>query len=327
MGGSQRRRGRHVVTGQLKNGTGSEPASRFSEKHAGCEVPVPIFQHADDEPQSCLPGPREKIFLNAHRFKIARVADHRRPIARPRGASPRRRSEDRLGADDGGAPRRPRQSGRCRAARVRSDRGHDFRQSDPVRTDCVFVPTTDQIYPPGFETTVDVGSVAQPLEGVCRPGHFQGVATVVLKLFLLAQPDVAFFGRKDYQQSLVVGRLIQDFGLPIELRVCPTIREPDGLALSSRNRYLSADERQRALALSRSLALAARLVREGTLDAATIERAMRAELTAAQLAIEYVALADPETLLPLAQIDRPAVALVAARLGKTRLIDNEPITP
>ncbi|HEY1786317.1 MAG TPA: pantoate--beta-alanine ligase [Pirellulales bacterium] len=194
-------------------------------------------------------------------------------------------------------------------------------------TDCVFAPTTDAIYPPGHETTVDVGSVARPLEGVCRPGHFQGVATVVLKLLLLAQPDVAFFGRKDYQQSLVVRRLIRDFGLPIQLRICPTIREPDGLALSSRNRYLSADERQRALALSRSLALAARLVREGTLDAATIEAAMRAELTAADLMIEYVALADPETLAPVARIDRPAVALVAARLGSTRLIDNEPITP
>ena len=193
--------------------------------------------------------------------------------------------------------------------------------------DCVFVPATEQIYPPGHETTVDVGSVARPLEGACRPGHFQGVATVVLKLFLLAQPDVAFFGRKDYQQSLVVRRLIADFDLPIQLRVCPTIREPDGLALSSRNRYLSADERQRALALSRSLALAARLVREGTLDVGQIERAMRAELAASELAIEYVALADPETLAPVERIDRPAVALVAARLGKTRLIDNEPITP
>jgi pantoate--beta-alanine ligase len=194
-------------------------------------------------------------------------------------------------------------------------------------TDCVFAPATDQIYPPGHETTVDVGSVAWPLEGACRPGHFQGVATVVLKLFLLAQPDVAFFGRKDYQQSLVVRRLIKDFDLPIQLRVCPTIREPDGLALSSRNRYLSADERQRSLALSRSLSLAARLVREGTLDAQAIENAMRAELTAAQLTIDYVALADPQTLAPLAWIDRPAVALVAARLGNTRLIDNEPIGP
>ena len=176
----------------------------------------------------------------------------------------------------------------------------------------VFVPRPTQIYPPGHETLVDVGSVARPLEGTCRPGHFQGVATVVLKLLLLAQPDVAFFGRKDYQQSLVVRRLIADFDLPIQLRVCPTIREPDGLALSSRNRYLSADERQRALALSRSLALAVRLVREGTVDARAIETAMRTELTASQLTIDYVALADPETLAPVERIDRPVVALVAA---------------
>ncbi len=193
--------------------------------------------------------------------------------------------------------------------------------------DCVFVPAADQIYPPGDETLVDVGGVARPLEGACRPGHFQGVATVVLKLFLLATPDVAFFGRKDYQQSLVVRRLVKDFALPIEIRVCPTIREPDGLALSSRNRYLSAGERQRALALSRSLALATRFVREGTVDAREIVQAMRAELTASQLTIDYVALADPDTLAPVAQIDRPAVALIAARVGSTRLIDNELITP
>jgi pantoate--beta-alanine ligase len=194
-------------------------------------------------------------------------------------------------------------------------------------TDCVFAPQADQIYPPGHETTVDVGSVARPLEGAFRPGHFQGVATVVLKLFLLSRPDFAFFGRKDYQQTLVVRRLIKDFGLPIQLRVCPTIREPDGLALSSRNRYLSADERQRALGVWRSLALASRLVREGTLDSGVIEQAMRAELSAAELAIDYVALADPETLAPVARVDRPAVALVAVRLGNTRLIDNEPLAP
>ena len=169
---------------------------------------------------------------------------------------------------------------------MRFDRGHDFCEPDPIRprrrffslppharrghgtfgrhgADLVFVPAADQIYPPGHETLVDVGSVARPLEGICRPGHFQGVATVVLKLLLLAQPDVAFFGRKDYQQSLVVRRLIADFALPIQLRVCPTIRDADGLALSSRNRYLSAEDRPRALALSRSLALAAWLVREG----------------------------------------------------------------
>jgi pantoate--beta-alanine ligase len=193
--------------------------------------------------------------------------------------------------------------------------------------DLVYLPATEEIYPPGDETLVDVGSVARPLEGICRPGHFQGVATVVLKLFLRVQPDVAFFGRKDYQQSLVVQRLVKDLALPIQIRVCPTIREPDGLALSSRNRYLSADDRQRALALSRALRLAAELVREKKTDARAIEGRMRDELTAAHLEIDYVVLADPETLAPRERIDRPAVGLIAARVGTTRLIDNELFVP
>ena len=139
--------------------------------------------------------------------------------------------------------------------------------------DLVFVPATEELYPPGDEARVDVGSLARPWEGQCRPGHFEGVATVVLKLFLLAQPDVAFFGRKDYQQTLVVRQLVKDFLLPIEIRVCPTIREPDGLALSSRNRYLTADERQRGLALSRARRLAAELVRQKKLEPAGDRRA------------------------------------------------------
>jgi pantoate--beta-alanine ligase len=191
----------------------------------------------------------------------------------------------------------------------------------------VFVPAADQLYPPGDESRVDVGGVARPLEGEFRPGHFEGVATVVLKLFLLAQPDVAFFGGKDYQQSLVVGRLIRDFGLPIRLRVCPTVRDADGLAQSSRNRYLSADERQRALALPRALKLAGSLVKERQLEPRAIEERMRKELAAAGLAIDYAVLADPETLAPIARVDQPAVALVAARVGTTRLIDNQPLTP
>jgi pantoate--beta-alanine ligase len=193
--------------------------------------------------------------------------------------------------------------------------------------DLVFVPATEELYPPGDEARVDVGSLARPWEGQCRPGHFEGVATVVLKLFLLAQPDVAFFGRKDYQQSLVVRQLVKGFLLPIEIRVCPTIREPDGLALSSRNRYLSADDRQRALALSRSLRLAAELVRQKKLEPRAIEERMKGELTAAGLAVDYAVLSDPQTLVPIDRLDRPMVGLVAARAGATRLIDNEPIEP
>jgi pantoate--beta-alanine ligase len=189
--------------------------------------------------------------------------------------------------------------------------------------DCVFAPPTDQMYPAGATTFVDVPAAAEPLEGQFRPGHFRGVATVVLKLFNLVQPQVACFGRKDYQQSLVVRRMVEDLDLPIRINICPTVREADGLALSSRNRYLSPPDRQRALAISRSLRLAAELVRSGTLDAPNIVRRMQAELAAQELDVDYVALADPDTLAAVPRIDRPAVALIAARVGGTRLIDNE----
>lgn len=189
--------------------------------------------------------------------------------------------------------------------------------------DLVFTPTTEEIYPPGDATCVDVGPVAEPLEGRFRPGHFRGVATVVLKLFNLAAPDVAFFGHKDYQQSLVVRRMTADLNLPIEVRVCPTVREADGLALSSRNVYLSPAEREQALTLSRSLRLARDLVAGGERNAGAVLGRMR-ELFAAepQVRVDYIALADPDTLADVDTIDGPVVALVAARVGTTRLIDN-----
>lgn len=189
--------------------------------------------------------------------------------------------------------------------------------------DMVFAPATEVMYPESHVTYVEMGGPALGLEGDFRPGHFRGVATIVLKLFNLVQPDRAYFGRKDYQQSLVVRRLVQDFDLPIRVVTCPTIRETDGLAMSSRNRYLKADERERALAISRSLRLARQLVSQGTRDAQSILSAMRKLLEQAHLEIDYVALADRETLELLEQVNRPAVALVAARVGATRLIDNE----
>jgi len=187
----------------------------------------------------------------------------------------------------------------------------------------VFAPATEIMYPPGFATRVEVDGPALPLEGRFRPGHFQGVATVVLKLFMLAAPDRAYFGRKDYQQSLVVRRVAADLDLPIEIEICPIVREADGLALSSRNRYLSIEQRERALAISRGLRLAARLVAEGTRDSATIVARVQALLEQAHLQIDYVSIADRETLEPLGSVDSPAVALIAARVGATRLIDNE----
>ncbi len=189
--------------------------------------------------------------------------------------------------------------------------------------DLVFAPTREEIYPPGHSTYIEPPQAAEPLEGACRPGHFRGVTTVVLKLFNLVPADFAFFGQKDYQQSVVIRRMVEDLNVPIRIRVCPTVREPDGLALSSRNRYLNPEQRKRALSLSRSLKLAAKLVEHGEQDAAAILDAMRNVMTDAGVdEIDYVALVDPETLASLPAPRRPAVALVAARVGQTRLIDN-----
>jgi len=192
----------------------------------------------------------------------------------------------------------------------------------------VFAPEPDAIYPPDYVTDVTVRGVAEPLEGEYRPGHFQGVATIVLKLFNMAGADVAYFGQKDYQQAAVIRRMAEDMNVPTEIRVCPTIREPDGLAMSSRNAYLDADARQRALVLIRSLRLAERMIAGGERDAATIHAAMKREIeTAPGAKIEYIALADPETLAPIERIEGPVVAVLAVVIGGTRLIDNAVLDP
>ncbi len=191
------------------------------------------------------------------------------------------------------------------------------------RVDLVFAPPPEAIYPPGFSTFVEPPEVSRPLEGKCRPGHFRGVTTVVLKLFNLVPADVAFIGQKDYQQSLVIRRMVEDLNVPIEIRVCPTVREPDGLAMSSRNAYLSPAERQRALALPRALNLAAELIARGERDGHVVIRRMQRVLDEAGVEhVDYVALAHPESLHDVAQVDGPVVALVAASAGATRLIDN-----
>ncbi|HZL91253.1 MAG TPA: pantoate--beta-alanine ligase [Pirellulaceae bacterium] len=189
--------------------------------------------------------------------------------------------------------------------------------------DLVFAPAQDEIYPPGFSTYVEPPAVAALLEGKHRPGHFRGVGTVVLKLFNLISADVAYFGQKDYQQSLVIQHMVRDLNLPIQITICPILRESDGLALSSRNRYLSPTERQQALALSRSLRQAEELVRSGLREARAIAAALRNELAAAGIQrIDYATVADAQTLAELNTLDRPAVALVACHVGTTRLIDN-----
>ena len=187
----------------------------------------------------------------------------------------------------------------------------------------VFAPTEDQIYPPGFSTFVDPPSVALPMEGESRPHHFRGVATVVLKLFHLVPADAAYFGQKDYQQSLVIRRMVEDLGFPITIRICPIIRERDGLAMSSRNRYLSPEDRGQALAISRALDTGRLLVEAGERDVDRLRNTLRSVLGQAGISqIDYVQVVHPETLDELDQIGDAAIALIAAHVGKTRLIDN-----
>ncbi|HTQ39588.1 MAG TPA: pantoate--beta-alanine ligase, partial [Pirellulales bacterium] len=192
----------------------------------------------------------------------------------------------------------------------------------------VFAPEASEMYPPGFGTSVELNGLAEPWEGALRPGHFRGVATVVMKLFQIAPADRAYFGRKDYQQALAVRRMVADLNLPIEIVVCPTVRDADGLALSSRNVYLTAEQRQHALVLPRSLQFAREMFDAGERNAAKICEAMRRMITnEPDVQMDYATVADAETLAELNHIETSAVALVAAHVGQTRLIDNELFGP
>lgn len=194
-----------------------------------------------------------------------------------------------------------------------------------VGVDAVFCPAAAAMYPPGDATRVRVEPLARSLCGPVRPGHFEGVATVVTKLFALAGPCVAVFGRKDYQQLQIIRRLAADLWLPVEVVGLPTVREPDGLAMSSRNAYLSPAERARGLAIARGLAASHRLFEAGERSADTLRRAALAPIEAAADSIDYVTIADADSLEPLEGDRRAtgrALVAVAARFGKTRLIDN-----
>jgi len=193
-------------------------------------------------------------------------------------------------------------------------------------TDIVFVPLDGEMYPPEFSSWVDVEKVTERLEGASRPGHFRGVATVVAKLFNIVQPTRAYFGQKDAQQVVVVKRMVADLNMNLEVVVVPTVRESDGVAMSSRNIYLNPRERQAATILFKALTLAQRLWRSGEKDAEKIRRQMTALIQKEPLAqVDYVSIADAETLEELNSLDRPAVASLAVRIGKTRLIDNMPL--
>jgi pantoate--beta-alanine ligase len=206
----------------------------------------------------------------------------------------------------------------------------DLKKCEAAGAALVFAPAAHVIYPHGSPSTfVEVPGLSDVLEGCSRPGHFRGVATVVLKLFEIVQPDLAIFGQKDYQQQLLIRRMVEDLHVPVEVRTRPTVREPDGLALSSRNRYLNPRERQAATVLHLALERARQAVAGGERRADRVRQILRETIESEELArIDYAEVAGADTMAPLDDLDagRRAVALVAARVGTTRLLDNAVLT-
>lgn len=192
--------------------------------------------------------------------------------------------------------------------------------------DLLWLPAVEDIYPPGFSTRVSVAGVSERWEGEARPGHFDGVATVVARLLLAVQPDLAIFGEKDFQQLAVIRRMVTDLGLRVEIVAAPTVRDTDGLALSSRNAYLTAEDRSRATALPRALAGAAEAILGGQPVRPALEEGRRALLEAGFSSVDYFALVDSDTLEPLDAVGRMRL-IAAATIGSTRLIDNIPVEP
>jgi pantoate--beta-alanine ligase len=205
---------------------------------------------------------------------------------------------------------------------------HDLAICEAEGVDIVFAPPATEVYPPGFDTVVSVGAIARPLEGAARPGHFEGVATVVAILFDLVGADRAYFGQKDAQQVMVIRQMARDLAISTEVIACPTVREPDGLALSSRNVHLSPVERAAAPVLHRALLAARTRWEAGERSADVLRAAMLGEFAREPLAeVDYVSVADGVTLTELDRIERPALLSTAVRFGTTRLIDNEPLGP
>ncbi len=204
------------------------------------------------------------------------------------------------------------------------DLPHDLALLEQAGADLVWTPTPDTMYPPGYQTWVVVEELTRPLEGGMRPGHFRGVTTVVAKLFNAVQPDRAYFGQKDAQQAIVIQQMTRDLNFPVEIIICPIVREPDGLAMSSRNTYLSPEERQAAVVLSHALQAAKSAYASGENDAEALRQMVTDIITAEPLArLQYVSCADPVTLLELeGSIQSKALLSLAVYFGKTRLIDN-----
>lgn len=208
------------------------------------------------------------------------------------------------------------------------DLNRDLVLLEEEKVDLVFAPTLEEMYPPSFDTYVDVGDIDKRLEGKSRPGHFKGVATVVAKLFNIVEPTRAYFGQKDAQQLLVISRMVADLNMNVEVVSVPTVREEDGLAVSSRNVYLSPEERCAATVLWRALSLAQKLWEGGERRGEAIREQMRTLIEGEPLAtIDYVSVADPETLEELGEVAGPALVSLAVRIGKTRLIDNITLNP
>jgi len=208
-------------------------------------------------------------------------------------------------------------------ARYPRDPERDLALLEKEKVDLVFMPSAEDMYPEGFSSWVEVERVSERLEGVVRPGHFRGVATVVAKLFNIVQPTKAYFGQKDAQQAVVIKRMVADLNMNLEVVVAPTVREPDGLAMSSRNIYLNPEERQAALVLWKSFNLAQQLWSQGECKADSLRQQMAVFIQKEPLArIDYISIADPQTLKELMEINRPALVSLAVYIGKTRLIDN-----
>lgn len=208
-------------------------------------------------------------------------------------------------------------------AKYPRDVERDFAMAESVGVDALFMPEPQDIYPPDFQTKVEVTHLSQPLCGVSRPHHFGGVAVVVLKLFHIVEPDRAYFGEKDYQQMRLIQQMVRDLNLRVEIVPCPITREPDGMAMSSRNVYLSPEQRQAALSLNRALLWAQSQVESGERDLAQIQAGARALIEAEPLArIDYVEVVHADTLEPITELQDRALLALAVYFGQTRLIDN-----
>lgn len=203
----------------------------------------------------------------------------------------------------------------------------DLAVCDETGVHLVFVPAVEEVYPPGFRTYVEVHGLQDVLEGAARPGHFRGVATVVLKLFNMVQPDVAYFGQKDAQQARIIQQMVRDLDVPVELRICPIVRAADGLALSSRNQYLDAEQRRQATVLSAALEDARRRIEAGERDAGRVRQALQARIaTVPAASLDYAVTVAADSLQPLDRLAGRVLIALAVRFGPTRLIDNLLVT-